>query len=47
MDYYSVVFGYSTDYITFAAHVDYQQSSEFVLSLKPSHLVSSCFLMIM
>jgi cleavage and polyadenylation specificity factor subunit 3 len=29
----------SVNYITFAAHVDYQQSREFVLSLKPSHLV--------
>jgi len=31
----------SVDYISFSAHTDYQQTSEFVRILKPPHVVSS------
>ena len=30
----------SVDYISFSAHVDYRQCSEFVRALKPPHVVS-------
>ena len=30
----------SVDYISFSAHTDYQQTSEFVRGLKPTHIVS-------
>ena len=30
----------SVDYISFSAHTDYEQTSEFVRALKPPHLVS-------
>ena len=30
----------SVDYISFSAHTDYKQTSEFVRILKPSHIVS-------
>lgn len=31
----------SVDYISFSAHTDYQQTSEFIRILKPPHVVSS------
>ena len=31
----------SVDYISFSAHTDYKQTSEFVRTLKPSHIVSA------
>jgi cleavage and polyadenylation specificity factor subunit 3 len=30
----------SVDYISFSAHTDYQQTSEFIRALKPPHIVS-------
>lgn len=30
----------SVDYISFSAHTDYQQTSEFIRALKPPHVVS-------
>lgn len=30
----------SVDYISFSAHTDYQQTSEFIRTLKPTHIVS-------
>ena len=30
----------SVDYISFSAHTDYKQTSEFVRTLKPAHIVS-------
>lgn len=30
----------SVDYISFSAHTDYQQTSEFIQLLKPQHVVS-------
>lgn len=30
----------SVDYISFSAHTDYKQTSEFVRALKPPHVVS-------
>lgn len=34
----------SVDYISFSAHTDYQQTSEFIRILKPPHVVSiNCF----
>ena len=30
----------SVDYISFSAHTDYQQTSEFIRALKPTHIVS-------
>jgi Predicted exonuclease of the beta-lactamase fold involved in RNA processing len=30
----------SVDYISFSAHTDYQQTSEFVRELRPAHVVS-------
>lgn len=30
----------SVDYISFSAHTDYQQTSEFIRILKPTHIVS-------
>lgn len=30
----------SVDYISFSAHTDYQQTSEFIRILKPPHVVS-------
>jgi len=36
----------SVDYISFSAHTDYQQTSEFIRALKPPHVVSihaACF----
>ena len=30
----------SVDYISFSAHTDYQQTSEFIRLLKPTHVVS-------
>lgn len=36
----------SVDYISFSAHTDYQQTSEFIRALKPPHVVSihaTCF----
>lgn len=32
----------SVDYISFSAHTDYQQTSEFIRALKPPHVVSLC-----
>lgn len=29
----------SVDYISFSAHTDYQQTSEFIRALKPPHVV--------
>lgn len=38
----------SVDYISFSAHTDYQQTSEFIRALKPPHVVCTlmqfCFL---
>lgn len=31
----------SVDYISFSAHTDYQQTSEFLRALKPPHVVSN------
>lgn len=31
----------SVDYISFSAHTDYQQTSEFIRALKPPHVVSA------
>lgn len=33
----------SVDYISFSAHTDYQQTSEFIRALKPPHVVSWLF----
>lgn len=30
----------SVDYISFSAHTDYKQTSEFLRALKPAHVVS-------
>ena len=30
----------SVDYISFSAHTDYEQTSEFIRTLKPPHVVS-------
>ena len=30
----------SVDYISFSAHTDYQQTSEFIRALKPPHVVN-------
>lgn len=34
----------SVDYISFSAHTDYQQTSDFVRQLKPAHIVSIVFI---
>lgn len=31
----------SVDYISFSAHTDYQQTSEFIRALKPPHVVNT------
>lgn len=31
----------SVDYISFSAHTDYQQTSEFIRALKPPHVVTA------
>lgn len=31
----------SVDYISFSAHTDYKQTSQFIRALKPGHIVSS------
>ena len=31
----------SVDYISFSAHTDYQQTSEFIRALKPPHVVGA------
>lgn len=33
----------SVDYISFSAHTDYQQTSEFINILKPPHVVSCVY----
>lgn len=34
----------SVDYISFSAHTDYQQTSEFIRILKPPHVVSNLYI---
>lgn len=36
----------SVDYISFSAHTDYQQTSEFIRALKPPHVVSVCVVLL-
>ena len=35
-------FLFFADYISFSAHTDFEQTSEFIRILKPPHIVSAC-----
>ena len=35
----------SVDYISFSAHADYKQGSEFVRAMKPPHVVSVIYML--
>lgn len=34
----------SVDYISFSAHTDYKQTSQFIRALKPGHIVSNIYM---